>query len=273
MIQWAARVDSPIVPLLRKVPMGETSIEWTDATWNPIAGCTIVSPGCSNCYAMRMAARLEAMGTEKYVGLTRRSGGRAVWTGKVKLDRSGLAAPLRWRKPRMVFVNSMSDLFQEKVSAGFVRQVWDVMAQAHWHTFQILTKRPERMAMLCKDIPLLHNVWLGTSVENADYVSRLEELRRVKAAVRFVSFEPLIGSVGVANLTGIDWAIVGGESGPRARPMDRQWVNEIQLACRKSGTAFFFKQWGGKNKAKTGRELDGRTWDEFPMQHQQAAVV
>ena len=173
----------------------------------------------------------------------------------------------------MVFVNSMSDLFQEKVSAGFVRQVWDVMAQAHWHTFQILTKRPERMAMLCEYLPLLRNVWLGTSVENADYISRLEELGRVKAAVRFVSFEPLIGSVGVVNLTGIEWAIVGGESGPRARPMDRQWVNEIRLACRKSGTAFFFKQWGGKNKAKTGRELDGRTWDEFPMRHQQAAVV
>ena len=173
----------------------------------------------------------------------------------------------------MVFVNSMSDLFHEKVSAGFIRQVWKVMGQAHWHTFQILTKRPERMAMLSDNLPLLDNVWLGTSVENADYVPRLEALRRVKATVRFVSFEPLIGSVGAANLAGIEWAIVGGESGPRARPMEPQWVNEIQLACRNSGTAFFFKQWGGRNKAKTGRELDGRTWDEFPMQQQRTAVI
>jgi protein gp37 len=253
--------------------MAETSIEWTDTTWNPVAGCTIVSPGCSNCYAMRMAGRLEAMGTEKYAGVTRRSGGRAVWTGKVKLDRSSLPAPLMWRKPRMVFVNSMSDLFHEKVPLAFVRQIWKVMAQAHWHTFQILTKRPQRMAMLCENLPLLRNVWLGTSVESADYISRLEELRRVNAAVRFVSFEPLIGSVGAADLTGIAWAIVGGESGPRARPMKRQWVNEIHLACDRYGTAFFFKQWGGKNKAKTGRELDGRTWDSFPMQHQRVAVV
>jgi protein gp37 len=253
--------------------MAETSIEWTDATWNPIAGCTIVSPGCSNCYAMRMAARLEAMGTTKYAGLTRRSGGRAVWTGKVKLDRDGLPAPLRWKKSKMVFVNSMSDLFQEKISATFVRQVWQIMEEAHWHTFQILTKRPKRMAALCADLPLLHNVWLGASVENADYVSRLDDLRQVKAAVRFVSFEPLIGPVGAADLTGIEWAIVGGESGPRARLMKRQWVNEIQLACRRSGTAFFFKQWGGKNKTKMGRELGGRTWDEFPAQHQQLARV
>jgi len=221
---------------------------------------------------MRMAGRLEAMGSEKYAGVTRRSGGRAVWTGKVKLDRSSLPTPLMWQKPRMVFVNSMSDLFHEEVPSAFVRQVWKIMAQAHWHTFQVLTKRPERMAMLCEDLPLLRNVWLGTSVENADYVLRLDELRRVKAAVRFVSFEPLIGSVGATDLSGIAWAIVGGESGPRARPMKRQWVDEIRLACDKYGTAFFFKQWGGKNKAKTGRKLDGRTWDDFPMQHRRVAV-
>ena len=273
MIQWAARSDSPVVLLLRKMFMAKTSIEWTDATWNPVAGCTIVSPGCTNCYAMRMAARLEAMGTEKYVGLTRRSGGRAVWTGKVKLDRKALAAPLGWRKPKMVFVNSMSDLFHEKVSAEFVTQVWEVMAQAHWHTYQILTKRPDRMAALCESLPLLRNVWLGTSVENADYISRIEELCRVRAILKFVSFEPLIGSVGAPDLSNIEWAIVGGESGPQARPMERQWVSEIQLACRKYDTAFFFKQWGGKRKAKTGRELDGRTWDEFPKQQQQIGVV
>jgi protein gp37 len=252
--------------------MAETSIEWTDATWNPIVGCTIISPGCSNCYAMRMAARLEAMGTSKYAGITRRSGDRAVWTGKLKLDRKSLAAPLSWKKPRMVFVNSMSDLFHERVRFGFVRQVWKIMAEANWHTYQILTKRPERMATLCAGLPQLPNVWLGTSVENADYVSRIEQLRQVNAAVRFVSFEPLIGPVGAADLAGIEWAIVGGESGPRARPMEREWVVEVRMACRKSGTAFFFKQWGGKRKIKTGRELDGRTWDEYPRQRQRAAM-
>lgn len=229
-----------------------------------MAGCTVISPGCTNCYAMRMAARLEAMGTEKYAGLTRRSGGRSVWIGRVRLDRDGLDAPLRWKKPRMVFVNSMSDLFHDKVPASFVKKVWAVMEAAHWHTFQILTKRPERMAEITKDLPLLPNVWLGTSVENHDYIRRLDHLREVKAAVRFVSFEPLLSSVAEADLTDIGWAIVGGESGPKARPMEKGWVEEIRRACRASGTAFFFKQWGGKNKALTGRKLDGRTWDEFP---------
>ncbi len=244
--------------------MAESSIEWTDATWNPVAGCTVISPGCTNCYAMRMAARLEAMGTEKYTGLTRRSGGRAVWIGRIKLDREALEAPLRWKKPRMVFVNSMSDLFHDKVPASFVEKVWAVMGTARWHTFQILTKRPERMAEITKDLPLLPNVWLGTSVESRDYIWRLNHLRKVNAAVRFVSFEPLLTSVAEADLRGIGWAIVGGESGPKARPMNRAWVEEIRRACRAAGTAFFFKQWGGKNKALTGRTLDGRTWDEFP---------
>lgn len=244
--------------------MAESSIEWTDATWNPVAGCTVISPGCTNCYAMRMAARLEAMGTEKYAGLTRRSGGRSVWIGRVKLDHTGLDAPLRWKKSRMVFVNSMSDLFHDKVPASFVKKVWGVMEAAHWHTFQILTKRPERMAEITRNLPQLPNVWLGTSVESLDYISRLDHLRKVNAAVRFVSFEPLLSSVAEADLTDIAWAIVGGESGPKARPMEKDWVEEIRHACRNSGTAFFFKQWGGKNKALTGRKLDGRTWDEFP---------
>ena len=252
--------------------MAESSIEWTDATWNPVAGCTVYSPGCTNCYAMRMAARLEAMGTKKYEGLTRKSGGRAVWTGKVNLDQKSLAVPLGWKSPKMIFVNSMSDLFQEKVPLDFVREVWAVMAEARQHTFQILTKRPERMASLCGELPVLPNVWLGTSVERADYVSRIDSLRKVPAAVRFISFEPLIDSVGKTDLKGIDWAIVGGESGPRARAMEKQWVTEIQVSCRKSDTAFFFKQWGGKNKKKTGRKLDGRTWDELPSQ-QQAVVA
>jgi len=244
--------------------MADTSIEWTDATWNPVSGCSIASPGCTNCYAMRMAARLEAMGSEKYAGLTRRSGGRFVWTGKIKVDPKSLEIPLSWKKPRRVFVNSMSDLFHEKVRVEFIRRVWDVMGRASQHTFQVLTKRPVRMAEVTRTLDILPNVWLGTSVENADYLSRLDDLRSVRAAIRFVSFEPLLGSVADADLTDIDWAIVGGESGPKARPMDPVWVEEIQDACEESGTAFFFKQWGGKNKAKTGRTLHGRTWDEFP---------
>lgn len=244
--------------------MSTSSIEWTDATWNPVAGCSIISPGCSNCYAMRMAARLEAMGVEKYFGLTRRSGGRAVWTGKVRLDRNALQAPLSWKKPKMVFVNSMSDLFQEKVPTSFVEEIWDVMRMAKHHTFQILTKRPERMALASKSLPLLPNVWLGTSVEGSEQLDRLEALRQTRAAIRFISFEPLIDSVAAADLSEVDWAIVGGESGPRARPMKRKWVEEIRQLCKANDTAFFFKQWGGTNKARTGRKLNGKTWDEFP---------
>lgn len=213
---------------------------------------------------MRMAARLEAMGVEKYFGLTRRSGNRAVWTGKVRLDRNALHAPLSWKKPKMVFVNSMSDLFQEKVPTSFVEEIWNVMRLASHHTFQILTKRPERMALATKSLPLLPNVWLGTSVEGPEQLDRLEALRQTRAAIRFISFEPLINSVADADLGNIDWAIVGGESGPRARPMKRVWVEEIRLLCKANDTAFFFKQWGGTNKARTGRKLNGKTWDEFP---------
>jgi protein gp37 len=244
--------------------MADTSIEWTDATWNPVSGCSIVSPGCSNCYAMRMAARLEAMGLSKYSGLTRRSGGRAVWTGKIRLDSASLEVPLSWARPRRVFVNSMSDLFHPDVPLEYIRQIWGVMERAERHTFQVLTKRPDRMARLSKTLRVLPNVWLGTSVEDADHIARLDELRSARAAVRFVSFEPLLGSVVEADLRKVDWAIVGGESGPKARPMDARWVDEIRSICRRTDTAFFFKQWGGKNKAKTGRSLHGRTWDEFP---------
>jgi len=245
--------------------MSSSSIEWTDATWNPVAGCTVLSPGCTNCYAMRMAARLDAMGMAKYNGLTRRSGKRAVWTGKVKLDQKALIAPRRWKKPRMVFVNSMSDLFQEGVPVEFIEKIWATMAEASHHTFQILTKRPERMARIAASLPKLQNVWLGTSVESEAYIHRLDDLRNTPAAIRFVSFEPLLSSVKKANLRSIDWAIVGGESGPAARPMEAIWVREIQESCRRSGTAFFFKQWGGKNKKLAGRKLDGKTWDEFPI--------
>jgi protein gp37 len=245
--------------------MAETSIEWTDATWNPVAGCTVLSPGCTNCYAMRMAARLDAMGTAKYRGLTRKSGRRFVWTGKIRLDRTALRIPESWRKPRRIFVNSMSDLFHEAVPANFVADVWAVMSSTPWHTYQILTKRPDRMAEQTRSLPVLRNVWLGTSVENVDYLSRIDDLRKVNASIRFVSFEPLLGSVREPDLRKIDWVIVGGESGPRSRPMLEEWVDEIEIACRRSGTAFFFKQWGGVRKDKTGRTYRGQTFDEMPL--------
>jgi protein gp37 len=246
--------------------MADTSIEWTDATWNPVAGCTVLTAGCTNCYAMRMAARLDAMGQAKYKGLTRRSGNRSVWTGKVHLDEKSLKIPPSWTKPRKVFVNSMSDLFHENVPAAFINRVWCVMQETPQHTYQILTKRPERMAEILsgKDFPVLPNVWLGTSVEDDRVLGRLDDLRNVPAAIRFVSFEPLIGSVAAGDLTDIHWAIVGGESGPRSRYMDPEWVDEIESMCRATSVAFFFKQWGGKNKKATGRMLRGQTFDEMP---------
>jgi protein gp37 len=261
-----ATTDVLVFQLDGRIRLAETSIEWTDVTWNPVAGCTVLTAGCTNCYAMRLAARLAAMGMKKYAGLTRRSGGRAVWTGRVKLDKPSLAAPISWKKPRRVFVNSMSDLFHDKVPPDFIRLVWTVMRETPQHTYQILTKRPDRMAdiLAAPDWNVLPNVWLGTSVEDARVLYRLDELRRVPAAVRFVSFEPLIGPVAAADLTRIGWAIVGGESGPRARDMRPEWVDEIEAICRSSGTAFFFKQWGGKNKKRTGRMRRGRTYDEMP---------
>lgn len=247
--------------------MADTSIEWTDATWNPVAGCTVLTSGCTNCYAMRMAARLEAMGVEKYSGLTRKSGGRAVWTGKIRLDEKALSAPMAWSKPRKVFVNSMSDLFHEDVPVNFIQRVWEVMRETPRHTYQILTKRPDRMAAVLKGLgfAILPNVWLGTSIEDDRVLHRLAAIRLVPAAIRFVSLEPLIGSVAGGDLKGIHWAIVGGESGPRARWMNPIWVDEIEAMCRRSGTAFFFKQWGGKNKKISGRLLNGRTYDEMPL--------
>jgi protein gp37 len=188
--------------------MAETSIEWTDATWHPVAGCTVLTAGCTNCYAMRMAARLEAMGTEKYRGLTRKSGRRAVWTGKIRLDEKSLDSPRAWSKPRKVFVNSMSDLFHDDVPVEFIARVWAVMRETPRHTYQILTKRPERMAEVLSQAPfeILPNVWLGASVEDGRVLGRLDALRRVPASIRFVSLEPLIGSVAASDLTGIHWA-------------------------------------------------------------------
>ncbi|MFZ1105101.1 MAG: phage Gp37/Gp68 family protein, partial [Hyphomicrobiaceae bacterium] len=199
--------------------------------------------------------------------VTRKSGGgRPVWTGRLHINDAALEIPLRWRSPRRIFVNSMSDLFQEGVPREIIRKVWDVMKRAKQHTYQILTKRPENMMAVIEDerIAILPNVWLGTSVESADYTDRIAVLRQIPAAVRFVSFEPLLGPVGRIELRDVHWAIVGGESGPSARPMDARWVTEIKSMCDRSGTAFFFKQWGGTNKRKTGRLLQGRTWDEYP---------
>ena len=246
---------------------GTSEIEWTDVTWNPVAGCTIASSGCSNCYAMRMAARLQAMGHTKYRGTTRKSGGRYVWTGRVNVDEFGLSTPLEWRKPKRIFVNSMSDLFHPDVPEAFILRVWDVMAKCPQHHFQVLTKRPDRMAEMfeTKKIPILAHAWVGTSVESNEVTDRVGHLVSIKGGTLFVSFEPLIGKIDEIDLRGIHWAIVGGESGPRARPMEESWVERLYAICRRDDVAFFFKQWGGRNKKLAGRELHGRTYDEYPL--------
>ncbi len=247
-----------------------SDIEWTDITWNPVAGCTLASAGCTNCYAMRMAARLQAMGHAKYEGTTRKSGGRYVWTGRVNLDHTSLSAPLEWRRPKRIFVNSMSDLFHKEVPDDFIRTVWDVMAECPQHHFQVLTKRPDRMAALFKDgqIVPLQNVWLGTSIESSEVVDRAKNLVKIEGATLFISFEPLIGRINEIDLRKVHWAIVGGESGPRARSMEPEWVDRLHEICRRDDVAFFFKQWGGQNKKAAGRELHGRTYDEFPLELQ-----
>lgn len=244
----------------------KSSIEWTDATWNPVAGCTVLSAGCTNCYAMRMAARLERMGQPKYAGLTRTSGKRKVWTGKVNLDFGSLRAPLSWKRGRMIFVNSMSDLFHENVPAEFIDEVFSVMRSTPQHIYQLLTKRSERLAELSDTIDWPKNVWMGVSVESSDVFSRVDDLRSTSAAVKFLSCEPLIGPLDGIVLDGMDWVIAGGESGPGARPMEAAWVRDIRDACIDAGVPFHFKQWGGAVKSKFGRELDGRTWDELPKQ-------
>lgn len=252
--------------------MAETQIEWTDATWNPVAGCSIVTAGCTNCYAMQMAHRLKAMGIEKYDGLTRRSGKRVIWNGVVREDPAALTLPYQWRKPRKIFVNSMSDLFHDGVSDAFIASVWQVMKETPRHHYQILTKRPDRMAAFVgKRRAVLRNVWLGTSVEDASVVARIDHLRNTRAAIRFISFEPLIGPVGEVDLKGIDWAIVGGESGRGARPIREHWIDDIYDQCQVFGTTFFFKQWGAwgrdnkkRSKKANGRVYRGRVWDGMP---------
>ncbi len=250
-----------------------SAIEWTQATWNPVAGCTPVSPGCLNCYAARMALRLERMhaGTSaKYAGTARKArDGRPVFAGRINLDEGSLDLPKRWRLGRIIFVNSMSDLFHERVPNEFIRRVFEVMQDCPQHTFQVLTKRPERVVELKDDLPWPANVWIGTSVESAAYFERVRLLQRVStAAVRFLSCEPLLGPLRRLPLAGIDWVIVGGESGPGARPMDPAWVAEIKDQCERRHVPFFFKQWGGVNKKRTGRELEGKTWDGMPEKQQ-----
>lgn len=248
-------------------------IEWTDATWNPVAGCSILSPGCTNCYAMRMASRLEAMGQQKYAGTTRRSGNRPKWNGVINLDRKALEIPQRWSSPRTIFVNSMSDLFHEDVPLSFVKDVFAVMHDTPRHTYQILTKRAERLEELSPHLQWEPNIWMGVSVENEDYVWRIDHLRRTDAHIKFLSLEPLLGPLNNLNLSNIDWAIAGGESGPNARPMEAAWVRSIRDQCTRAGVAFHFKQWGGTNKKKAGRKLDGRTWDEYPARRLNCSQV
>jgi protein gp37 len=235
--------------------MGDKSaIEWTDATWNPVTGCTKVSPGCKHCYAERLARRLQAMGNARY------RNGFAVTLHPDQID-----LPLRWREPRRIFVNSMSDLFHEAVPEAFIARVFDVMVRARWHVFQVLTKRAERLAALSPRLPWPDNVWQGVSVESTRYTSRIALLQTVPATVRFLSVEPLLGPIPVLPLDGIHWVIVGGESGPRHRPVDPTWVREIRDQCLGTRVPFFFKQWGGPTAKSGGRILDGRTWNGQPL--------
>ena len=237
-----------------------STIEWTQMTWNPVTGCTKVSQGCKRCYAERMAKRLTAMGSERY-----RNG------FKVTLHPDLLDVPRRWRQPRVVFVNSMSDLFHEDIPAQYVQRVFATMRDCPQHTFQVLTKRSQRLAALAPQLPWPGNLWMGVSVEDARVISRIDDLRHVPAAVRFLSLEPLIGPLDELPLQGIHWVIVGGESGPRARPMRKEWVDSIYAQCRRAGVPFFFKQWGGTRKDLTGRQLHGRTFNEMPRQLRRAA--
>jgi protein gp37 len=230
-----------------------SKIEWTECTWNPVTGCTKISPGCLNCYAERMARRLCAMGQPNY-----RNGFRPTPHPHM------LDLPQHWRQSRMIFVNSMGDLFHKDVPLDFIRKVFDVMQRASQHCFQVLTKRSERLAQLSPQLPWPDNVWMGVTVENGDYAFRIEDLKQTAAAIKFISFEPLIGPVSQVSLDGINWAIVGGESGPGARPMQPEWVTDIRDRCLAEEIPFFFKQWGGVNKKAKGRSLEGRQWDEMP---------
>ena len=246
-------------------------IEWTEATWNPVAGCTPVSPGCLNCYAARMALRLEKMHegrSVKYLGTAKRArDGRPVFSGHINLDEKALDLPRSWKLGRTIFVNSMSDLFHEGVPDKFIQRVFRVMEECPQHIFQVLTKRPERALDMAraKTLSWPNHVWMGTSVESSNYYERIRQLQRIPAKVRFLSCEPLLGPLKRMPLANIHWVIVGGESGPGARSMQGTWVMEIKQQCEVRDVPFFFKQWGGTNKKEAGRELDGTTWDQMPQ--------
>lgn len=231
----------------------KTNIEWTEATWNPITGCTKVSSGCKNCYAERMAKRLQAMGNPNY-----KNG------FELSIHPNSFELPLTWNKPKMIFVNSMSDLFHKDVPTDVIIKLIDIMRKANWHTFQVLTKRSHRLSEIDNLIEWPSNVWVGVSVEDKSVINRIYDLQNVKSSIRFLSLEPLLGPLPYLPLNGIDWVIVGGESGPYARPMETKWVQTIRDQCLKSGTPFFFKQWGGVNKKKNGRVLEGKTWSQMP---------
>ncbi len=231
----------------------KSKIEWTESTWNPITGCTKLSPGCKNCYAERMSKRLKAMKNPSYIN-----------GFELTLHEHLINRPLTWKKPQMIFVNSMSDLFHKNVPLAFITKIFSVIEKAHWHTFQILTKRSSRLLELDPKIIWPNNLWMGVSVENSDYKYRIDNLRKTNAKVKFLSLEPLLGSLGNLKLSKIDWVIVGGESGPGSRPIKNEWVTDIRDQCNNAAIPFFFKQWGGTNKKKAGRLLEKRTWDEMP---------
>ena len=231
----------------------KSAIEWTESTWNPLTGCTKISPGCKHCYAERMAVRLQAMGQPNYA--------RGF---ELAMQENSLGLPLKWKKPQTIFVNSMSDLFHKAVPVEFILKIFEVMCRADWHRYQILTKRSDRLLELSPKLPWKSHIWMGVSVETLDYAIRIEHLRKTGAMVKFLSLEPLLGPLPGLNLEGVDWVIVGGESGPGARAVDPAWVLEIRDQCMQKGVPFFFKQWGGTRKKKAGRELEGRTWDEMP---------
>ena len=230
-----------------------SKIEWTDATWNPVRGCTKISPGCKHCYAERFA--------ERFRGVK----GHPFEQGfDLRLVSEKVNEPLHWKRPQRIFVNSMSDLFHDDVSLPYIKRVFAVMNKADWHQYQVLTKRAERLEEVSSQLLWAPHIWMGVSVENKDYLWRIDHLRKTKAHIKFLSVEPLLGPLGKINLRGIDWVIVGGESGPGARTMEAFWVKEIKDQCLQAGVAFFFKQWGGVQKKRHGRELEGRTWDEMP---------
>lgn len=239
-----------------------SSIEWTDATWNPVTGCSKVSPGCLNCYAERMAKRLKAMGVARYR-----------YGFNVRVHDDLLEVPLKWKNPSVIFVNSMSDLFHEEVPVSFIKNVFEIMNSCPQHTFQILTKRSGRLKELSRELRWAHNIWMGVSVENTETTNRIKDLVKTKARVKFVSCEPLIGPIKRLPLKDIDWIIVGGESGPHSRVMEKQWAVSIRNRCIRHGVPYFFKQWGGARKKAKGRILEGRTWDEMPVLTHQSKFV